>query len=254
MALAPDDTEVQALFVDILDNPPKTPPPELLEILDQTSREAQRRILPRAALAYSCSMLLFFPLQVLIGIRSWTLTLVPLALWMTAGALAWVAYKKDHTGPRVFPYVTLAAAVALAATSVLHGPLLVVPAIGAVIAMGMALQRHPRDRKVSTALNLLAVLVPTGLAWAGLHPVHHEFVNGDMVIHPGALELPRDATFVILSGVHVLVIGLAAMFAGNYRDSLTQIELKSQMIAWQLRQLAPVRGAGSGHPDLPGKD
>jgi hypothetical protein len=120
--------------------------------------------------------------------------------------------------------------------------------------MGMALQTHPGNRLFSTLVNLLAITVPTALAWAGLHPVKHAFVDGTMVIYPGALELPRGATFAILGGVHVLVVLLASVFAGSYRDSLTRIETRSQLVSWQLRQLVPPEAATEMDRRLPDKD
>jgi serine/threonine-protein kinase len=254
IVLRPEDHEAHALFVRILSEPPKDPPPEVLEAIELSARRSQRRILPRAAAAYGLSMLLFFPLQIVAGIRNVALALLPMTLWMLAGFLAWYAYRHDHTSRRTFPYVTISACVAVAVTSVLHGPLLVVPAIGGVISMGMALQTDPKNRLFSTVMNLVAVTVPTLLAWAGLHPVKHAFVDGTMVIFPGALELPRGATFAILGGVHALIVLIASSFAGSYRDSLTRIEMRSQLVAWQLRQLVPPEAATEVERRLPDKD
>jgi serine/threonine protein kinase len=243
IALVPDDPEALALLVRLLTEPPKVPPPEVVEAIDRSARGSQRRMLPRIALAFSASWLIFFPLQVAMGIRSWKLALVPLSLWMLASLLAWVAYKLDHKGAKIFPYVTLLTGVALAATTLLHGPFLVVPALAGVMAMGMALVRRKEDRVFSTAVNVLAVVVPSLLAWAGMHPVVHSFVAGNLVIAPGALELPREGTFVILTMVNVLVVVIAAVFAGEYRDQLGRLELQRHLQAWQLGQLVPAAAA-----------
>jgi serine/threonine protein kinase len=125
IALTPDDPEALALLLRLLTEPPKVPPPEVREAIDRSARASQRRMMPRIALAYSASWLIFFPLQIAMGIRSWKLALVPLSLWMLALLLAWIAYKLDDTGAKVFPYVTLLTGLALAATTLLHGPFLV---------------------------------------------------------------------------------------------------------------------------------
>lgn len=252
IALAPDDPEALALLVRILTEPPKEAPSEVLASIERSARASQRKMLPRMALAYSLSWVIFFPLQVAMGIRSWTLALLPLSLWMLTSLLAWVAYRLDHTGPRVFPYVTLSGAVALAATTVLHGPFFVVPAIGAVLAMGMALVKYKSHRIFSTAVFGLAVGGPALLAWAGLHPVTHRFVDGAFILMPGAIQLPRDGTFVFLTMVNVLVLLFAAKFAGEYRDQLTSLELENHLQAWQLRQLVPAEAARALDPGLPG--
>jgi hypothetical protein len=239
IALSPDDGEALALLVRILTEPPKVPPQEVLEAMDRAARGSQRKMLPWMAAAYSLSWIMFFPLQVAMGIRRLDLALVPLGLWVLAAALAWVAYKKDHTGPKTFPYVTITAGTALAATSVLNGPFFVVPAIASVIAMAMAMVTYKRSRIVSTTVSVLAVAVPAGLAWAGLHPVEHRFVDGALIILPGALQFPRDGTFVFLTMANILVTVVAATLTGFYRDQLTKVELASHLQTWQLRQLVP---------------
>jgi hypothetical protein len=158
------------------------------------------------------------------GIRSWVLALVPLSFW-------------------VFPYVTLVTGVALAATTLLHGPFLVVPAIAGVFAMGMALVRHRAHRIFSTTVNVLALVVPSLFAWAGRHRVVHSFNAGNLVISPGAVELPREGTFVFLTIAKVMVVVIAALFSEEYRDPLGRLELHSHLQAWQLRQLVPAAAA-----------
>jgi eukaryotic-like serine/threonine-protein kinase len=251
IALAPENPDALALLVRILTEPPKIVPPEVSESIDRSARASQRKMLPRMALAYSASWLIFFPLQIAIGIRDWRLAVLPLALWMLTSLLAMVAHRYDHTGPTTFPYVTLAAGVALASSTVLHGPFFVVPAIGAILAMGMALVRHKPHRVFSTAVCVLAVGVPAIFAWAGRHPVDHRFIEGALVLMPGALELPREGTFVFLTMANVLVALIAAVFAGEYRDHMTAIELQNHLQAWQLRQLVPAEAARAMDPGLP---
>jgi eukaryotic-like serine/threonine-protein kinase len=251
IALAPDNPDALALLVRILTEPPKVAPEEVTASIERAARSSQRKMLPRMALAFSASWLIFFPLQVAIGIRDWRLVLLPLVLWNITALLSLVAHRYNHTGPKVFPYVTLSAAIALASTTVLHGPFFVVPAIGAIVAMGMALVRHKGQRIVSTTMLVLAVGVPAVLAWAGVHPVVHRFVDGSLVLMPGALELPREGTFVFLTMANIIVALIAAVFAGEWRDHITAIELQNHLQAWQLRQLVPVEAARAMDPGLP---
>jgi hypothetical protein len=72
-----------------------------------------------------------------------------------------------------------------------------------------------------------------------MHPVVHSFVAGNLVITPGAVELPREGTFVFLTMANVLVVVIAAVFAGEYRDQLARHELQRHLQAWQLGQLVP---------------
>jgi len=198
-------------------------------------------MLPRAAVAFSMSWVLFFPLQIAIGIVDIRLALVPMVLWLVCAALSWAAYKWDRSERQTYWYVTIMLAFALGTTSLLHGPLLVVPALGGVITMGLVLQTHARARTFAVVANVLAILIPSLLAWAGIHPVAHTFLDGAMTISPGALKLPRDDTFVLLTAVHVLIVVIAARYAASYRDALTRLEMRSQLQAWQLRQMVEMR-------------
>jgi len=245
IALAPDDAEALALFVELLTAPPKEPPAEVLEAAERAARASQRKMLPRVSLAYGGVWIVLLPLAVALGFRSVLLMVVPVALWVLAAILAWVAYRFDHTSRGTFPYVTVTAALALAASSLLHGPFMVVPSIGAVIAMGMALQTVRSNRVVATSMNLLAVVVPTLLAWAGLHPAAMDFVGGKLVLNPGALELPRDGTYAYMVTMQAIVIVVAAKYAGEYRDALTALEIKSLTREWQLGQLVPREAAAA---------
>lgn len=251
LALAPENADALALLVRILTEPPKVAPPEVLASIDRATRDSTRKLLPRMAIACGASWLLFFPLEIAMGIRSWTLALASLALWMVASIAAWVAYRLDHTGPGVFPYVTLMAGIALAGTTLLHGPFIVVPAIAGVLAMGTALVKFKRQNIVSTVVNVVAVTAPALLAWAGLHPVVHRFVDGTFVMSPGAVAFPPAGTFVFLTMANVVVVVLAAVFGGVYRDQRAELELENHLKAWQLRQLVPKEAARAMDPRLP---
>lgn len=240
LALAPDDPQGVALLVGLLTEPPRRAPPEVVAALERESRDSQRRMLPKAALLYAASWVLFVPVEVALGVVDWRLALLPSALWIVTAAACVVAYRFDHTSSEIVPYVTVLSAVALAATSVLHGPLLVLPALAAVNAMGIVLTTRPDKRRFAVTAALLAVLVPTGLAWLGLHPVQHT-VDADRALRivSGALAMPRSGTFAVLGFTHAVIILVAARFAADYRDALTRAEAQNKLQVWQLEQLVP---------------
>ena len=212
----------------------------MLAALERESRGSQRRMLPKAALLYAASWGLFVPIEVVLGVVDWRLALLPSALWLVAAGACMVAHRLDHTSSEIVPYVTVLSAVALAATSVLHGPLLVLPALAAVNAMGIVLTTRPDKRRFAVTAALLAVLVPTALAWLGLHPVEHT-VDADRALRivSGALAMPRGGTFAFLAFTHAVIILVAARFAADYRDALTRAEAQNKLQAWQLEQLVP---------------
>ena len=185
IALAPNDANALALLVRLLTEPPKVAPPEVTEIVEREARASRREMMPKVALAYSMTCLVSLAFEIPLGIRSTALVLVPVALWLLAGAAGWAAYRYEVSKKGAHPYVTVLASIALAATSVIHGPLIVIPAIAAVHAMGMALTTQRSNRAAATVLYGLGITVPTLLAWFGVHPVRHEFRDGLLTIAPG---------------------------------------------------------------------
>jgi serine/threonine-protein kinase len=239
IALAPEDPVARGVLVRLLTAPPKETPVEVEDNVERQARGSRRVMMPRVALAYFLVPLLLLPFEVLLGVRSWALTLVPMFLWWIAAVMAWLSVKLDRSGRGVFPYVTVIAAVALGASTVLHGPLLVIPAIAAVHAMGMALTTDKRNRVFSTVCYSLGIVVPSLFAWKGLHPVDHAVQADALLISPGALLFPRDGTLAYLGAAHVVIMIVAARFGAAYRDTLTDVQTKNALLNWQLRQLVP---------------
>jgi len=178
----------------------------------------------------------------LLGVRSWPLLLVPVALWWVAGFAAWLS-RLDYPGQDRFPYVTVLASLALAASTVLHGPLMVIPAIAAVHSMAMALTTERRHRRFALVAYALGVVVPTFFVWRGWHPVAHRVVGGVLQMQPGAISFPFDGTSAYLTLAHVVILLVAARFAASYRDTLTEAQTRNELLSWQLRQLVPDEAA-----------
>jgi hypothetical protein len=245
------------VLVRLLTAPPKTMPVEVEDSVERQAITSRRAMIPRVALAYFVVPILLLPFELLLGVRSWSLTLAPLFLWTFAAASAMVSLRfHTHVRRGVFPYVTVIASIALGVTTVLHGPLLVIPSVAAVHAMGMALTTDKRHRLFSVICYALGVVVPTVLALEGLHPVEHTVQNGTLQISPGALLFPREGTLAYLAAAHVVIMIVAARFGAVYRDTLTAAQTKNALLSWQLRQLVPKEATravmpGPSGPSLP---
>ena len=142
-------------------------------------------------------------------------------------------------------------------SSVVFGPLLVLPTLVVMSTMGTMLVSHRDRRLLLIVANALALLVPTALAWLGYLPVTH-VVDGDRTLRIGfaAFAITRDGLFGILAASHLGLFAIGAKFAAQYRDALTAAETKSEVQAWQLRQLVPdeagraLEAPGARRPDV----
>jgi eukaryotic-like serine/threonine-protein kinase len=247
MALDPGDERALKLLVAMLTEPPKEPPREVLEAVESSRLDAQRRVLPRVALFYFVSWIVFVPVQAYMGVLDGKLLVLPIVAWTVAALAVLFAYRFFTA---VQPYIALLmvlGAIGIGVSSVIFGPLLLLPTMVVMSTMGTILVTR-RDRRVFLMVcNGLALMVPTLLAWLGKHPVSH-VVDGDRTLRIGfaAFRITQDGAFGILAASHVALFVMGAIFAARYRDALTAAETKSMLQAWQLRQLVssePTRSA-----------
>ncbi len=252
LALAPNNRDALAMLVGFLTAPPRTRVPEVEKRVDFASHASQRSMLPRAAIAYGATSLVFVPLEIALGVRDLHIALIPLALWLLAAALALFEWRYAPRDRSTFPSVTITAALALAMSSLLHGPVVVVPAIGAVMVMAMTLQTPRSNRRFLIGINALAIGIPTVLAWLGLHPVRHAFPGGDLLVSGSALVFSEEA-LALVGVMHVTFIIVGGLFIGAYCDHLRTLQTRAHLQAWQLEQLVPPEAVRVIEPAVPSR-
>lgn len=240
VALDPSNPGALALLVGLLTDPPKEAPPEVLALVEHARRDSQRRMMPRIAFFYAVSWAVFLPAQAYLGILDLGLLLVPIAAWSIAAVAVIAASRFYDRAQRYLPLLMLLTAVAMGASSVVFGPLLLLPSLVVMSTMGTILVTRRDRRWLLLVANALALLVPTLLGWLGRHPVTH-IVEGDRtlrIVLPG-FAISHDGIFALLAASHVVLLLIGAAFAARYRDALTAAETKNQLQAWQLQQLVP---------------
>ena len=244
VALDPTSDVALQLLVTMLMEPPKEPPAEVLAIVEAARSESQRRMLPRVAVMYAVSWLVFLPLQIYLGVLDLTLLLIPVIAWTLASAGVLFAYRHYAAAQWFLRYQLVGTSITLALSSLVFGPLLILPTLVVMSTMGTMLIAHRNRRRLLIVSNALALLVPTALAWLGYHPIAH-VVDGDRTLRIvlAAFAVNRDGLFAILAASHIGLFVIGAKFAVQYRDALTAAETKSEVQAWQLKQLVPDEAA-----------
>jgi eukaryotic-like serine/threonine-protein kinase len=240
VALDPTSDAAMQMLVTMLTQPPKELPPEVVANVEAARADAQRRMLPRVSLIYAISWLVFLPFQLYFGVLDLKLVLMPIIAWVLAATGVFLIYRNFATAHGLLRYQVMWTALALALSSAVFGPLLILPTLVVMSTMGTILISHRNRRVLLVVVNGLALLVPTALGWLGYLPVTH-FVDGDRTLRIGfaAFAITRDNIFWILAASHVGLFAVGAKFAAQYRDALTAAELKSEVQSWQLRQLVP---------------
>jgi serine/threonine-protein kinase len=248
LALTPDDPEALELLAELLTKPPSVPPPEVVEKLTQTERDAERGTFRRAALAMVVGWLLVLPpWMVILGVNDAPLVALCAGVWLVAAAVWYLAYLGyDRFGRQLRPLLMALTLVALTVSSVMHGPFLVLPVI-ATIFVAVYVQSFERYSRLSVFLAILAVVVPSVLVIFDMHPVHYAFTGGAMSMSGGALALPRVGTLVFFTLAHVGLIAVVAIFVAVLRRTRADVDYVNAVRAWKLRQLAPASWARSPH-------
>jgi hypothetical protein len=129
---------------------------------------------------------------------------------------------------------------AIACSSFVFGPFFLLPGLAAVLGMMFVLMPADRSRRVLVVgLTLSTILVPAALAWAGVLPQQYELRDDAIIIHAGMLHFPSTPTLVFLLLIAVGHVVASCRMMGRVRDTLTAAEERSQVQAWQMRQMLP---------------
>ena len=155
-----------------------------------------------------------------------------------------VVYRYYATAQNFLRYQIVMGGLAIGLSSIVFGPLIVLPTMVVMSTMGTMFVTRRDRRALLIISNGLALLVPTALAWIGHFPISHA-VGGDRTLRIGlaAFAVSHDGLFAIMAASNLMLFAIGAKFAAQYRDALTAAETKNEVQAWQLRQLVPAEAA-----------
>jgi hypothetical protein len=188
------------------------------------------------------SWLALVPLMIAMGVRSWGGVIAIASLILVASAYTqWVGMKPERAfASRLLVVMTLNFAL-VGTCSLLFGPLVLVPGIGASSAAALVLAVREKSwlRYVPFSMAILAVFVPLGLQQLGVLPRAYSFDEGVITIHAGIVDFHPARTAVSLAIVTLVQMILPAVVINRAVDNLVDAERRSFAQAWRLRQLLP---------------
>ncbi len=253
IALAPEDSDALRLLVELLSEPPKKAPPEVLEELERASEQTRMSGLKHAAYLYTLPAILFFlPAMMMMGLKSvWAATLC-IGSFLIAGGVAALSFYR-HDMRRHAPWVTITSSIAMATSAMLSGVYVLLPTFVAANTICHAISGRRSQRTQIIALGTLALLVPTTLEMLGIIPPSHAFVDGSLVVTSRLFEMKEPVAPIFLVLVNVGLVVFSSVFVGQYRDALSRAQLRHLSQLWMLRQLVPerARSATSEPPEEP---
>jgi serine/threonine-protein kinase len=236
VALSPEDPKAVGVLVRLLTAPSEQLPPEVDAQLTQLSAERLQRAIPGWALiALPLGWATVYPVVLIVGgVRDWFEALLVPVVWLLAGAAMYADLKMSKS--RLGSWVSVAAAMAaVASTTVLTGPLIVLPAMTVGVAMGAALR--PARFRLATVLGCLVLVGTAALAWSGIHDVYH--FEAGAIVPRFAQPVTITSLYCGTTALHVLALLVGARFATRYRKALDAAEMQTVLTSWRLTKLLP---------------
>ena len=239
-AIAFDPTHEGALqiVVRLLTEPPRELPPEAQAEVEASAHRTLR-VSTRAATVAYLSWAVYFPLLVWMGIREWTSAGVAAVLWAGASLTALWVFRQRRLSSAARWAVILLSTLAIASTTTIFGPFMLLPGMAAINATVLVLNYDRSFRIVTVMLACLAVIAPAALGAAGVLPSPYVFRPDGILIVPHLASFPEAPTMAFLVVSNVAIIVTACLMVARVRDSLSQAERRMHIQAWQLRQLFP---------------
>lgn len=237
LALTPDDPRGLALLVDLLKTTPSASAKAREEVLSE-SLERLRRAQPLGAVLLTMPWLTLYPaLWAYRGVNDVRAAIaVPLAWIVNAVALLVDQWRGTQARVR---YPTYAMMLALAATSLLLGPLFVVPALALTLVASHLMVSVHRLRTLTIALGCAAVVIPTALAWAGVHDVYRFSSESTFAVY-GIFRTVNPVNFgALLTVMDLLMLFSTSLFAGQFRDEIERARKQNALFVWQVARLLP---------------
>lgn len=236
VALTPDDPEALAIVIELMTRLPTELPAPVVAEVEESAAASQHAMLPRASVATAIVGFALLPALLASGAKA--LALLAPAAFLVCSAVALLAYRLDEAYRKRPPYLAFFMGLAVAASSLLYGPLLLAPALGVGMTAAYSASIARRYRGLLIALMLAGFIVPALLAIVGAHPLHDDVVDGSLVI-AGVATQSRSGTYLLVTAMHVAALAFCVRFVVRYRDALTASESHNKLVAWQLRQLVP---------------
>jgi len=245
LALDPESKEAAALVTQLMLEPPRELPPELVERLAELDRESiarQTGFAARAMVAY----FLFIPLVVWAGVRDWGLFAAVYGIISISIAGAIIMSRRRIAS---ITWALVGNSAIMILLTRVFSPIVIVPGLAGGIAVAMIAFPTLINRQwaVITAA-LTGFLLPMGLEAAGLWPRTWGFEDGRLVITANAVNmngLPAGLLIVFANTAMVVVMSLLVRsLAAIQRAGQRELEIH----AWHLSRLLPMERPPSHTP------
>src|SRR5262249_14927302 len=127
--------------------------------------------------------------------------------------------------------------IALIGSSIL-GPFLIIPAL-ATLNLAATIMHLERHRPLACALACAPIALPVAAEALGLLRPSYAFDDRGMLVLANTVALRQGPTTVLLLVLSLTTVAFTGALMTRFRTSLSRLEERLTLQAWQLRQIAP---------------
>jgi len=239
LALDPESPDAAALVSQLMLEPPRQPPAELVAELAASDATEVRRHALGAAIAFLI-VLPLFPIGIWNGIKSWPIAIGFGALSIVlAGLAALIVRRPVRSNAQMIGYL-FANACFVGALGYLLGPLLLGPAVASVITMSLIFYPAFTTRSwIVVALMVLGWAAPLALEAIGVMESTWSVASGHFSMTSNGLVVNATTTPALVFALSATTICLAAVLGSIYVRGHRAAKHQLVTQAWHLRQLLP---------------
>jgi eukaryotic-like serine/threonine-protein kinase len=245
LALDPQDGRATQVMVRLLVQPPKSAI-HGAEAMIRASNDAACRISSRHAIIAYSAWLLFTPLSIVTGVRSW----ISAAVWIGIGltiVINALALKSDFFNYAKIPLGLILTCAVTAVLSRIFGPLMFIPTIAVANATGYAMGASKWMRPLVIICGCASFLGPLALEWTHVIAPSYVFLNGGIATTSALGPFPATPAIAMLTLSAVAAMIIISWYMFRMTDALNASEEKLQIYAWHLGQLLPENARMTAH-------
>jgi eukaryotic-like serine/threonine-protein kinase len=238
LALDPGNQRALRAMVQLLTEPPRELPQEVVDELEHLNEEQVRVGGRTGAVAYA-SFLLYPAVFFVMGVREWTLVWMCMAGVLATSVTSWSVSRlpKPHSGHSVM--VLTVATVVFTFLAGVFGPFILVPGAVAANAFIFSLGNTPEWRNRILGIACIPIVVPALLELVGVLPPSMAFEDGVMKVLPRMVDFPPMATMAFLAITSVATVITGGLAMAPFRKDLDDAQRRIRLTAWSLRQMVP---------------
>jgi serine/threonine-protein kinase len=254
LAIAGEDRRALELLVDLLDTPSAG---EAARAEVEAEGLARHRGSQPFVLLFMIPWFTFYPIILWKrGVDNLPLAMLPVVMW-TAATIAWFVVRRRKTGATA-TYPVALFMLAIAASSVVLGPLLMIPSLATATLATHTLIQPRALRRPTYFWALIAVFLPMLPVWLGSFTPYSFPDDASFVLHPITRVMHATNLGVYLTVTDLAFVIGVAIFATRFRQQIDRARTERSLVAWQLSKLLPpaIDGfddppTGGGHESAP---